>query len=37
MGSTPTPAAAGELLCSSGDVVNGAVPPDTTAWFATRD
>jgi alpha-glucosidase len=37
MGGTPTPAVAGELLCSSGDVVNGAVPPDTTAWFATRD
>lgn len=37
MGSTPTPAMVGELLCSSGDVVNGVVPPDTTAWFATRD
>jgi hypothetical protein len=37
MGNTPTPAMVGELLCSSGDVVNGVVPPDTTAWFATRD
>ncbi len=37
MGSTTTPAVAGDLLCTSGDLVGGEVPPNTTAWFATRD
>ena len=37
MGSTTTPTVAGDLLCTSGDLVGGEVPPNTTAWFATRD
>ncbi|MFZ9307159.1 MAG: glycoside hydrolase family 13 protein [Ilumatobacteraceae bacterium] len=34
MGSAPTAPIAGTLLCASGDVTAGVVPPDTTAWFA---
>ena len=33
MGSQPTTSVAGTLLCASGDVIGGVVPPDTTAWF----
>jgi hypothetical protein len=33
MGSMPTAPIAGTLLCSSGNVSDGVVPPDTTAWF----
>lgn len=33
MGVTPSPRIAGTLLCASGDVSDGVVPPDTTAWF----
>jgi alpha-glucosidase len=33
MGSTPTTPIVGTLLCASGEVSGGVVPPDTTAWF----
>jgi hypothetical protein len=33
MGSAPTAPIAGTLLCASGDVTGGVVPPDTTALF----
>ena len=34
MGVASAPRVAARLLCASGDVVDGVVPPDTTAWFA---
>ncbi len=34
MGSSTAPRVRGELLCASGDVSDGSVPPDTSAWFA---
>ena len=34
MGDRPTPSVDGQLLCASGNVSGGVVPPDTTAWFA---
>ena len=34
MGAKPTSSIEGTLLCASGDVTGGVVPPDTTAWFA---
>lgn len=37
MGDEATPAPADDVLCASGELVDGAVPPNTTAWFATRD
>jgi alpha-glucosidase len=37
MGVAHASAVAGELLCASGELVDGTVPPNTTAWFATRD
>ena len=33
MGAKPSPRVSGSLLCASGDVSDGVVPPDTTAWF----
>ena len=36
MGSSSAPRVRGELLCASGDVNDGSVPPDTTAWFAAE-
>ena len=33
MGAKPSPRVSGTLLCASGDVSDGVVPPDTTAWF----
>jgi hypothetical protein len=36
MGSAPTAPIAGTLLCASGDVTGGVVPPDTTAWFTQQ-
>jgi hypothetical protein len=34
MGDGPTPTVRGTLLCASSELVDGMVPPDTTAWFA---
>lgn len=34
MGAKPSSSIEGTLLCASGDVTGGVVPPDTTAWFA---
>lgn len=34
MGSTPSRVVTSRLLCASGELIGGAVPPDTTAWFA---
>jgi alpha-glucosidase len=34
MGDRPTPSVNGRMLCASGNVSDGKVPPDTTAWFA---
>ncbi|MFM7047741.1 MAG: hypothetical protein ACKOXX_07590 [Actinomycetota bacterium] len=34
MGDTLTPSVHGRMLCASGNVTDGKVPPDTTAWFA---
>ena len=34
MGAKPTAPFAGTLLCASGEVTGGVVPPNTTAWFA---
>ena len=33
MGAKPSPRVSGSLLCASGDVSDGVVPPDATAWF----
>lgn len=34
MGDRPTPSVNGRMLCASGNVSDGKVSPDTTAWFA---